>query len=114
MTLLGKDIRLVGDLVGGEDLVIEGWMKGDVKLPHHSITIGTTGHVEANIYGRIIYVGGAVLGNLYADKQILIRASGRVRGDIVAPRVILEEGASFMGSIDIETSRIHIGSSIRS
>ncbi|PYV38461.1 MAG: hypothetical protein DMG09_11920 [Acidobacteria bacterium] len=45
---------------------------------------------------------GAVEGNLYGHDQIVVRNSGNVRGNITAPRVALEDGSRFKGSIDME------------
>jgi cytoskeletal protein CcmA (bactofilin family) len=47
-------------------------------------------------------VDGHVEGNLHAEEQVIIRRSGNVMGDIVTPRVTLEDGCRFRGAIDME------------
>lgn len=99
---IGKTIVVRGDLEGDEDLIILGRLEGNVQLKEHSITVGQTGRVKADLRGGSIRVDGEVRGNLYGEKEVIIRASGRVQGNIVAPRVTLENGSKFKGAIDME------------
>jgi cytoskeletal protein CcmA (bactofilin family) len=99
--VIGPTIAIKGDLTGDEDLVIEGRVEGKIELLRHSVTIGKSGTIKADIYGRTITVEGTVEGNLYGDEQLIVRNSGTVRGNIVAPRVALEDGSNFKGNIDM-------------
>lgn len=99
--LIGPSIQIKGDLTGEEDLVIQGRVEGKIDLKHQNVTVGKSGHVKADIYGKTISVEGEVQGNLYGEDQLILRQSGTVRGNIVAPRVILEDGSNFKGSIDM-------------
>lgn len=99
---LGPSISISGNLSGNEDLVIEGSVEGEVRVNDHLVTISETGRVKADVYGRSICVEGEVKGNLIGDEQVIIRKSGRVRGNVTAPRVNLENGAKFKGAIDMQ------------
>jgi len=99
--LIGPSIEIKGNLSGGEDLLIEGRVEGKIELPQYSITIGTNGRIKADIRGRSLIVMGEVEGNLYGAEQIVLRQSSTVTGNLVAPRVSLEDGANFKGSIDM-------------
>ena len=101
---IGASIRIKGDLSGDEDLLIQGQIQGKIKLQSHNVTVGPNGRVKADIRGRTIRVEGEVDGNLYGEEEILIRASGRVQGNLQAPRVTLENGSSFKGSIDMDAA----------
>lgn len=100
--VIGPSITIKGDVSGEEDLVIQGRVEGKVDLAQHHVTVGANGRIKANIVGRSVTVEGEVDGDLRADEQIAIRKSGKVRGNISAPRVIIEDGATFKGSIDME------------
>ena len=100
--LLGPSIEFHGDIAGGEDLLIEGRLQGKVRLPQHAVAIGPKGRVNAEIQGRVIEIEGEVEGQLHAEELIVLRKSARVRGDLVAPRVVLEDGAKFKGTVDME------------
>ncbi|MEM7050404.1 MAG: polymer-forming cytoskeletal protein [Acidobacteriota bacterium] len=100
--VIGSSIRIQGELSGGEDLRIEGQVEGKVDLPNNDVVVGEQGRVKADIVGRTIRVEGRVEGNLTSGEQIFVSRSGNVRGNITAPRVSLEDGAQFKGSIDME------------
>ncbi len=98
---IGRSITIRGDVGGDEDLLIQGQVDGSVNLDLHSVTVGSQGRVNANITGRVVVVEGQVEGDLNAKEQIILRSSAQVTGDISAPRVVLEDGASFRGLVDM-------------
>ncbi len=102
LSTLGPSISIEGDLTGSEDLRIEGSVQGTIRLDKQSVVVSSTGRITADIYSRSICVEGQVKGNLYGEKEIIIRPSGRLEGNIMAPSVTLENGAMFRGSIDME------------
>jgi cytoskeletal protein CcmA (bactofilin family) len=99
---IGPSIFIKGDLTGDEDLVIEGRVEGKVDLKQNNVTIGKDGRVKADVFGRVVTVEGEVDGNVFAHEQAFLRQSGAIRGNISAPRVVLEDGSRFKGSIDME------------
>ena len=90
-----------GQLSSGEDLLIEGQFEGTISLDEHCLTVGTEGHVKAEIRARQVVILGSVTGNVAAREKIEIRRTGHVVGDLIASTVAIEEGAYFKGSIDI-------------
>jgi cytoskeletal protein CcmA (bactofilin family) len=100
-TLLGRTVVVQGQLSSGEDLQIEGQFEGNINLDDHCLTVGTEGHVKAEIRARQVVILGSVTGNLVAREKIDIRRTGHVVGDLVAATVAIEEGAYFKGSVDI-------------
>ncbi len=100
--VIGPSISIKGDLSGKEDLIIEGRVEGEVRLHKHSVTVGRSGRVSADVFGESIQVEGEVHGNLTGESEVVIRNTGRVEGNIVAPRVTLEDGSSFRGTIDMQ------------
>jgi len=104
--MIGKTIHIKGDLTGEEDLLIEGCIDGQVHLPKHKVTVGKTGHVNADIYGNKLVIEGDVEGNLFGEDQLILKGSSRVRGNITAPRVILEDGSNFKGSVDMNPKEL--------
>ena len=101
-SVIGPSIRIKGNLTGQEDLVIQGQIQGEVRLKSNNVTVGKEGRIRADIYGRTVHVEGEVKGHLFGEQEVVIRASGKVQGDIVSPRVVLENGSNFKGSIDME------------
>jgi cytoskeletal protein CcmA (bactofilin family) len=100
---IGPSISIVGDVTGDEDLTILGRVQGKIDLPQHSVTVGESGRVDADIRAKIVSVAGEVHGNLLAGEQILIRRTATMLGNLTAPRVGLEDGCRFRGTVDMET-----------
>lgn len=100
--VIGPSIHIDGDLRGEEDLIIEGEVKGAIHLKSNSLTIGSQGRVTADVYAHTIYVDGFMQGDLYGAERVSIRKSAQVRGNVISPRVSLEDGARFKGSIEMD------------
>src|SRR5690625_4898316 len=81
--MIGRSIHVDGKLNGDEDLVIEGRVKGTVELKNNSVTIGSQGEVQADVYAHTIYVDGRMDGNLVATEQV-DRKSTRLNSSHVA------------------------------
>ena len=100
--VLSPSIVVRGEVSGDEDLIVEGRIEGKIQLRQNAVTVGAKGKVAAAIHARVIMIDGEVDGDLAAEEQIVLRKSSRVRGDLVAPRVTIEDGARFKGSIDMD------------
>lgn len=100
--VIGRSIKINGDLRGGEDLRIEGDVSGTVELKNSALTIGKEGRVKADVYARSIAVDGEIRGDLYAVERVSVHVNARVQGNIIAPKVSIEEGAHFKGSIEMD------------
>lgn len=115
---IGRSITIKGEVTGDEDLLIEGRVDGSVDLKKNSVTVGPDGTVKADIRGRVVIIEGKVEGDLRADEQVVLRSTARLLGDIVAPRLVLEDGASFRGGVDMgDTStaeKTHAGTEVTS
>lgn len=100
--VIGPSIHIDGNLKGEEDLVIDGVVKGTVTLKSNALTIGDNGKVTADIYAKTILVKGTMQGDLYASEMVSIGSTAKVKGNIASPRVSLEEGARYKGSIEMD------------
>ena len=109
--VIGPAIVINGDITGSENLVIEGKVKGHVQLGSHEVTVGQTGEVNADVTAKLIRVAGKVNGDLAAKEKVIISSTGNVRGNIVTPRMLLEDGAIFKGSIDMDPGESAAGQS---
>ncbi len=98
---IGPSIRITGEVTGEEDLLVQGRVEGSIRLEQHAVTIGSDGRVKADVSGRSVTVEGEVTGNVTAAEQVVLRRTAKVQGDVTAPRVTIEDGASFRGGIDM-------------
>ena len=99
---LGKSLSFQGELKGAEDLHLDGEFEGTIELGDHKLVVGPQGRVRASIRAREIVVEGKVQGSLTARERLQISRTGSVTGDLLTARIIIEDGAYFKGSIDIE------------
>ena len=106
VAVIGSSIQINGDLRGNEDLRIEGDVSGTVKLENSALTIGKSGKVKAGVYAKSIAVDGETTGDLHATDIVTIHENARVRGNIIAPRVSIVEGAHFQGSIEMDPEAV--------
>lgn len=102
---IGQSVEIKGELTGNEDLTIEGKVEGKITLKDHALTIGANGRIHGEIVAKAVTVVGQVDGNIAADDKVEVAATGSMKGDIVAPRVILADGARFKGTIDMDSKR---------
>lgn len=101
LAVVGPSIHIKGELSGEEGLIIEGSVEGTIDLKENQLIIGESGNIKADVFAKSIKVDGALRGELHGLEKVHISRNGRVEGDIHSPRVILEDGARFKGSIDM-------------
>ncbi len=99
--VVGRQILIRGTLVGEEDLIVEGRIEGAITLTGHLI-IAEPGVVEANLDVDSVEVHGEVIGDISAIRSITIQQGARVSGNVRAPRVIIHDGATFRGSVEMQ------------
>jgi len=99
---IGKSVVVKGELSGSEDLYIDGHVEGAIELREHNLTIGPHGRVQANVSAKEVVLHGTLKGNVRAVDRVEIRKSGSLIGDVTAARVMIEDGASIKGSVDIQ------------
>jgi cytoskeletal protein CcmA (bactofilin family) len=100
--MIGPKIKIKGTITGEEDLLIQGKVEGTIDLGQHELSVGQSAVVQANIQAKAIRIDGEVAGDINGSEKVVISKSGNVRGNIIAPRVTLEDGAIFKGSIDMD------------
>ena len=101
VSVIGQSLHFKGELSAGEDLIIEGTVEGTINQGKCCLTLRPNGKIIANVNATKIFVEGNVEGDLHATVSVTVRKSGVVAGNIVAPTIALEEGATFNGSIEM-------------
>jgi cytoskeletal protein CcmA (bactofilin family) len=99
-TVIGQSILISGKLTGDEDLTVQGRVEGELTLTK-TLIVEPSGVVKANVAVRNAIISGVVVGNINATESVELTKEGRMVGDIRAPRVIIVDGASFRGRVDM-------------
>lgn len=100
--MIGSTVKIKGEVQSEEDLVVDGLIEGTVLLKNNELVVGSSGRVHADVKAKSVKVDGELHGDVDAGERIVITANGVMRGNIQAPRVILEDGSKFKGSIDMD------------
>ncbi|MGD0152781.1 MAG: polymer-forming cytoskeletal protein [Thermacetogeniaceae bacterium] len=95
-TVLGKETGFEGTLVTTGGIRIDGQFKGVVKASG-DVIIGENARVEAKLSGRNVLIAGEVYGQVDASGKLELTTTGKLFGDLRAPKMYVEEGAVFHG-----------------
>lgn len=98
--VIGRSITVRGDVTGEQSLVIRGRVRGNVLLGESNVFVDPEGRVTGDIHAQIIRVEGRVEGRLVGAQRVVIRSGARVRGEVRAPRVTLEDGCRYSGKVE--------------
>jgi cytoskeletal protein CcmA (bactofilin family) len=101
---LGASLRVKGEISGTEDLLIDGPVEGSIHLNDRKLTVGKTAKVTADINARDVVVYGYVKGNVHARGRVEIKKDGYVVGNLTTAQIMIEDGADFKGTIEIDRS----------
>lgn len=100
-SVIGGNIKFRGELIGTEDIHIEGTVEGTIIMEGHNLSIGSQGTIDANVHANNITINGNLNGDVLADELISIKKSAKVKGNLIAPRIQLDDGGKFRGSMDM-------------
>jgi len=99
---LGASLHVKGEISGNEDLHIDGSVEGQIQLGDRKLTVGASAKLTGDVVAREVVVYGSVKGNFRARDRIEIKKDGSVVGDLTTARILIEDGAYFKGSIEID------------
>jgi cytoskeletal protein CcmA (bactofilin family) len=96
------DIVANAGMSSHEDVSLDGTMEGPLSLKCHRLTVGRSAKATAEVVADEVIVYGELTGKLCAGSRIEIKKDGSVIGTLTTPRIIIEDGAYFKGSVQIE------------
>jgi cytoskeletal protein CcmA (bactofilin family) len=97
---IGKGVRINGDVIAAEDILIDGQVDGRITVRDHHLTVGSGATINAEIVARRITIHGTIVGNVSASERMQICETGSVQGTIKTPRFSMNEGAVLSGRVD--------------
>jgi len=102
---IGKSIIIKGDIVSSGDLIIDGQVTGTIELGNHSLTIGPSAAVVANLIAKTVTVSGKVKGNVSGAAKVELKSTGSIEGDVTAPSFVMDLGGALAGKVDARGAR---------
>jgi len=100
-TAIGPTIVIKGKLKSDEDLIVKGRIDAEISSSK-ALYIENSGVIKANVRVKSVRVSGVLVGNINAEDKVEIAPDGRVVGDLMAPRIVISDGAAFRGRIDMQ------------
>ncbi len=94
---IGKLIQFKGEINSDEDFSVDGAVDGSISVPKHSVVIGPESKVHATIDAHSVLIHGQVEGKINASEKVEISKTGRFKGDLIAGRLEIHDGAVFVG-----------------
>ncbi len=101
-SFIGSRTRIQGELLGDEDVLVEGRVEGRVEVSK-AFRVGLSGVVLAEVTAGTVAIAGHVVGNVSAAGRVELLPTGTLEGNIQAPRIVIGEGARFTGRIDMSS-----------
>jgi cytoskeletal protein CcmA (bactofilin family) len=102
--VIGPKIKIVGELSGDEDVLVEGQIEGEIRITR-DLRVGTGGVVKAKVAAQSIIVSGEIVGDCEASGRVELQSTGKLTGNIRAPKIVIAEGAMFRGNSDMSSKR---------
>jgi len=99
-SVIGENSVFEGRFYVSGSILIEGKFDGEIKTEDH-LTVGPTGKVKTDIYARRVTVGGTLIGNITATEEVDLLANGKVLGNVVTPKLNVENGVLIQGMVTI-------------
>lgn len=96
-SIIGAGSEFKGEFKINGLLRIDGKFQGTIDT-HGKVLVGQSGDAVTDIKARLVVVGGHVSGNIYATERVILLSTGDVKGNIITPSLIMEEGVKFEGN----------------
>ena len=101
-SVIGPTLVVRGEITADEDLLVRGRVEGTISH-NQTLTVHQQGTVVAAVRAKEIHVEGSVEGDLFGTQRVKVCETGKVTGNVVAPRVAVMDGARLKGMVDMDS-----------
>ena len=102
---IGRSVVIKGEVSGAESLYVDGRIEGTVNFADSRVTVGRNGVILANVSAKEVVIMGTVTGNIHCTDRLDIRSEGSLIGDVVTPRISVEDGAVVKGAVEVRAEQ---------
>ncbi len=102
--ILAGDVEVTGTLKFENELIFDGRLDGEI-ISEGVLTLGKNAQVKGEIMTKAVTVHGTVNGNITVTEKCELKASSQLNGDLKAMRIIIEEGATFIGKSEVTPAK---------
>jgi cytoskeletal protein CcmA (bactofilin family) len=98
--ILSSDVEIKGSIKFQKELLIDGKVEGEINS-EGVLTIGENADIRGEIKTKSIIVFGKVQGNITVNERCELKSKCTLQGDLKAARLVIEEGATFIGKSEV-------------
>jgi cytoskeletal protein CcmA (bactofilin family) len=98
--VIGAKTKVSGEISGDEDLLVEGHVEGEIRITR-DLRVGAGGVIKAKVSAQSVIVSGEIVGDCEATGRVELQSTGKLTGNIRAPKIVIAEGALFRGNSDM-------------
>lgn len=102
---IGQAVKIEGRIVSSQDIRIDGNVQGTIEVGQFELVLGAGSDVKADVHARSVLVGGKIEGDVTATDRIQVQSTGVLIGDVVAPRLVVQDGGLVRGKANIAGAR---------
>jgi cytoskeletal protein CcmA (bactofilin family) len=103
--VLANDVDIKGTIKFENELIFDGKIEGEIVSDAGSLTIGKNASVNGEVKTKSVVVHGSVTGNISVTERCELKASSQLTGDLKAMRIVIEEGATFIGKSEVTPNK---------
>lgn len=103
--ILNSDVEIKGTLRFSGELTFDGKLDGDIHS-EGTLNLGDGAVVKGNVNVNTVVLRGKINGNVTAKDKIDIKSKTELFGDIRAPKLVIEEGVTFVGKSEINPNKV--------
>ena len=105
--ILSSDVEIKGSIKFQNELIIDGKIEGEI-ISNGVLTVGENAEVRGEIKTKSVTVLGKVHGNITVDERCELKTRAQLIGDLKAARLMIEEGATFVGKSEVTPNKIQM------
>ena len=105
-----KGTQLTGTATGnllGKSTITDGKVEGEIHSPG-VLTVGENAEIRGEIKTKSVTVFGKVHGNITVEERCELKSRAVLQGDLKAARLVIEEGATFVGKSEVTPNKIQM------
>jgi cytoskeletal protein CcmA (bactofilin family) len=103
---LANDVEIKGSIKFQQDLSVDGKVEGEISSTNGVLVVGQNAELRGEIKTKSVTVYGKVHGNITVDERCELKANAQLHGDLKAARLVIEEGATFVGKSEVTPNKI--------
>ena len=103
--VLSADVEIKGSIKFTNDLTIDGKVEGEI-ISSGLLTVGENAEIRGEIKTKSVTVLGKVHGNITVEERCELKARAVLQGDLKAARLVIEEGATFVGKSEVTPNKV--------